>query len=62
MDITLPFAFGARVNIDSDRSLAVIVTGFQTRCIGQLQVECSWVIDGSLHYDWIESTRLKIAE
>lgn len=57
MPQTLPFEFGAKVNIDGDKSIQGVVIGICLYPHG-IQVEVSWFNNGECRSAWFADWRL----
>lgn len=62
MDFVTVFDFGDRVVIDGDHSLVCRVLAFTFRHDRGCVVEVSWVHNGVVNSDWVDSWRLSPAE
>ena len=54
------FDIGDRVHIDGEKDIVATVVGMLFRAHG-VEVECSWLHNGSMQTAWVAAFRLKVA-
>lgn len=54
------FDLGDRVHIDGDKDITATVIGMLFRAHG-VEVECSWLHNGTMQTAWVAAFRLKVA-
>lgn len=58
-NILHPYEFGETVFMDGKGELSAKVTGFTYRCGCEVEIECSYWLDGVHHHVWLPLWRLK---